>query len=80
VNVAERLDCDGFSIAISRPRAIVCQRHNPSGRNLVGWSLDITVVPEPVNVALGIFGIVLGGGALVHSRMARRKPVCHQLA
>ena len=28
---------------------------------LNSWSLDITVVPEPVNVALGIFGLVLGG-------------------
>lgn len=24
--------------------------------NLLGWSLDITAVPEPVNVALGVFG------------------------
>ena len=25
---------------------------------LAGWSLDVTAVPEPVNVALGIFGAV----------------------
>jgi hypothetical protein len=31
------------------------------GNGLVGWSLDVTAVPEPVNVALGIFA----GGVLV---------------
>ncbi len=32
---------------------------------LTGWSLDITAVPEPVNVALALFGAgLLGGGAL----------------
>ena len=31
---------------------------------LNGWSLDITAVPEPVNVALVIFGVIaVGGGA-----------------
>lgn len=31
--------------------------------DITGWSLDITAVPEPVNVALGIFGgvFVVGG-------------------
>jgi hypothetical protein len=28
---------------------------------LTGWSLNITAVPEPVNVALGVFGLVLVG-------------------
>lgn len=37
---------------------------------LNSWSLDITAVPEPVNVALGVFG-VLGCGALV-VRIRRR--------
>ena len=34
-----------------------------SSSTLVGWSLDVTAVPEPVNVALGIFaglGLVVG--------------------
>ena len=26
-----------------------------------GWSLDITAVPEPVNVALGLFGVLFAG-------------------
>ena len=29
---------------------------------LVGWNLDITAVPEPVNVALGVFGVALAAG------------------
>jgi hypothetical protein len=38
---------------------------------LQGWSLDIdTAVPEPVNVALGVFGILFGAVAAV--RVARR--------
>jgi len=28
---------------------------------LQGWSLDVTAVPEPVNVALGLFGVVVVG-------------------
>ena len=32
---------------------------------LNGWSLDITAVPEPVNVALGMFGVVLVVGGFV---------------
>jgi hypothetical protein len=28
---------------------------------LVGWELDITAVPEPVNVALAVFGVCLAG-------------------
>ncbi len=39
---------------------------NPAGffdNSLTGWSLDITAVPEPLNVALGIFGVLaLGAG------------------
>jgi subtilisin-like proprotein convertase family protein len=31
---------------------------------LVSWSLDITAVPEPVTVALGIFGAIAGIGKL----------------
>lgn len=31
------------------------------GNNLAGWSLDITAVPEPLNVALCIFGVVVAG-------------------
>jgi hypothetical protein len=35
------------------------------GNELVSWSLDITAVPEPVNVALGVFGAVFAIGAAV---------------
>ena len=38
---------------------------------LVGWSLDITAVPEPVNVALGIFAGVFLVVMLVRSRPVR---------
>lgn len=39
--------------------------NSPVGQTTVnGWSLDITAVPEPVNWALGIFGVcVVGFGA-----------------
>jgi subtilisin-like proprotein convertase family protein len=40
---------------------------------LVSWSLSITAVPEPVAVALGIFGVVGGGAALLRRRMKRRE-------
>jgi hypothetical protein len=38
---------------------------------LNGWSLDITAVPEPVNIALGIFGGVCVAGLVVRSRPVR---------
>jgi hypothetical protein len=38
---------------------------------LNGWSLDITAVPEPVNVALGIFAGLAGVVGL--ARLAVRK-------
>ena len=34
-----------------------------SSPTLVNWSLDITAVPEPINVALGVFGVVFAGMA-----------------
>ena len=39
---------------------------------LTGWSLDITAVPEPVNVAMGIFGtiVVVVGGVRRYRRRA----------
>jgi len=40
---------------------------------LTGWSLDITAVPEPVNVALGIFGGVLLVVLLARSRRVRNR-------
>lgn len=36
---------------------------------LNGWSLDITAVPEPVNVALGIFGGMMGILALWRKKL-----------
>lgn len=38
---------------------------------LVSWSLDITAVPEPANVALGIFAGLFGAVGLVRSRPVR---------
>jgi len=43
------------------------------GTSLVnGWSLDITAVPEPTTVALGIFGVIGGIGGLVRWRSRRK--------
>ena len=42
-----------------------------SPSTLVSWSLDITAVPEPVNVALGILGGVCLVGLGVRSRPVR---------
>jgi hypothetical protein len=39
------------------------------------WSLNLDVVPEPVNVALGVFGVLLGGSALVRYQAAKRRLV-----
>jgi len=40
---------------------------------LTGWSLDITAVPEPINVALAIFGIgFIGVGAVRVYRKSRK--------
>ena len=40
---------------------------------LTGWSLDITPVPEPVNVAMAIFGVgFIGVGAVRGYRNSRR--------
>jgi hypothetical protein len=40
-----------------------------------GWSLSIEAVPEPVNVALGIFGGLLGGLGLVRHHATKRRSV-----
>lgn len=42
---------------------------------LDSWSLNIEAVPEPVNVALGIFGALLGGLALARYHAAKRRSV-----
>jgi hypothetical protein len=39
---------------------------------VTGWSLDITAVPEPVNVALGVFGVLFGG--VTAARWRRNRP------
>jgi subtilisin-like proprotein convertase family protein len=43
---------------------------SPVGQTTVnGWSLDLTAVPEPVNVTLAVFGVVVvAAGALRHRR------------
>ena len=42
-----------------------------STSSLVSWGLEITAVPEPVNVALGLFGAGAGVLGLVRSRRVR---------
>ena len=39
---------------------------------LVSWELDITAVPEPVNVALGAFGVIFVMAGVGRSQAARR--------
>jgi len=39
---------------------------------LVNWSLDITAVPEPVNVALAVFGGVVAAVTVGRSRLVRK--------
>jgi len=39
---------------------------------LTGWSLDITAVPEPVNVALGVFGVLFVGVTAARWRLNRK--------
>jgi hypothetical protein len=47
---------------------------NPGDANIVtGWSLDITAVPEPVNVALGIFAGVFVVGGLCRTQRVRNR-------
>ena len=41
--------------------------------HLEGWSLDVTAVPEPVNVALGIFAGVLLVVTLVRRQQLRKR-------
>lgn len=41
---------------------------------LTGWSLEITTTPEPVNVALGVFGTLLVAWRAARWRRARAKP------
>ena len=38
--------------------------NNGVNNALVGWSLSITAVPEPINVALGVFGAVFAAVAV----------------
>jgi hypothetical protein len=33
---------------------------SPSENALVGWSLEVTAVPEPINIALGVFAALAG--------------------
>lgn len=44
-----------------------------SGNTLASWSLDVTAVPEPVNVALGVFGLLFA--VVIVARRRARKPV-----
>ena len=38
---------------------------------MIGWSLDITAVPEPVNIALGIFAGVFVVRGLCRTQQVR---------
>jgi len=44
---------------------------------LNGWSLDITAVPEPVNVALAIFVVSFIGFGIIRYYRDSRKPMLH---
>jgi hypothetical protein len=51
---------------------------------LNGWTLDITAVPEPVNVALGVFAaLLLAWGGLRRAWWVKSSPLganeCHVL-
>lgn len=37
-----------------------------------GWSLNLTAVPEPVNVALGVFAVLLAGCAVMRSNRLKQ--------
>ena len=41
---------------------------------LSGWSLDITAVPEPINLALGIFGLSVVGFGLLRQYLRTKQP------
>ncbi len=41
---------------------------------VVSWTLDITAVPEPVNVALGIFAVILLPAVLLRSKISTSAP------
>jgi len=44
---------------------------------LHGWSLDITAVPEPTNMAMVIFGVgFVGFGIIRHFRNSRKSALC----
>ena len=42
---------------------------------VLSWGVNITAVPEPINVALGVFGAVFAGVAVVRRRRARKLSV-----
>jgi hypothetical protein len=47
---------------------------SPVGQTTVnGWSLDVTAVPEPVNVAMAIFGLALIGVGAARRYVSSRK-------
>ena len=45
---------------------------NGDSTTVNNWSLAITAVPEPINVALGILGVVAGTVGLVRSKWAKQ--------
>jgi subtilisin-like proprotein convertase family protein len=45
----------------------------PNQSTLEGWSLDITAVPEPVNTAMAIFGLVGISAGATRCYLARRR-------
>ncbi len=42
---------------------------------MLSWGVYVTAVPEPINVALGVFGAVFAGVAVVRRRRARKLSV-----
>jgi hypothetical protein len=57
---------------------IIWDQDSLSGNQLDSWSLDVTAVPEPVNVALGVFGLLFAVVIVARRRsrkMAGNRPV-----
>jgi hypothetical protein len=50
--------------------------NSPGGQStLNGWSLDITAVPEPVNIAMVIFGVMLVGVGVARWYLRARQQI-----
>ena len=75
-DLAQILDAGTVPLEASAKQFLeaVLGRTSPGGNTtLEGWSLDISAVPEPVNVALGVFAPLLIGFKFFQPRAASDK-------